>query len=101
MDEPEKYLNLHSGSVSTNEAKGGAGIFHGHDIADDEKTNILRFFHSVNEGLNALIEDKTIPMILAGVDYLLPIYREASTYQNVLKDGVIRKSRPGKPERTA
>ncbi len=90
MDEPERYLNLHSGSASTGEA----GIFHGHGIDDDEKKNILRFFQSVDEGLNVLIEDKTIPMILAGVDYLLPIYREASTYQNVLKDGIT-----GNPDR--
>lgn len=94
MDEPERYLNLHSGSVSTNQAKGGAGIFHGHGINEDEKKNILRFFHSVNEGLNALIEDKTVPMILAGVDYLLPIYREANTHQNVLKDSIT-----GNPDR--
>ena len=94
MDEPERYLNLHSGSVSTNEGRGGAGIFHGHSVADEEKTNILRFFHSANEGLNALIEDKTVPTVLAGVDYLLPIYREASTYQNLLKDAVI-----GNPDR--
>jgi hypothetical protein len=90
MDEPERYLNLHSGSVSTSEA----GIFHGHGIDEDAKKNILRFFHSVNEGLNALIEDKTVPLILAGVDYLLPIYREASTYKNLLKDGIL-----GNPDR--
>ena len=94
MDEPEKYLNLHSGSISMNEARGGTGIFHGHNVADDEKKNILRFFQSINVGLNALIEDKTTPMILAGVDSLLPFYREASTYQNLLRDSV-----PGNPDR--
>jgi hypothetical protein len=94
MDEPEKFLNLHSGSVSTNEAKGGTGIFHGHNIGDEEKNNILRFFHSVNAGLNTLIEDKTPPLVLAGVGYLLPIYREASTYTNLLKDSI-----EGNPER--
>lgn len=90
MDEPEQSLNLHSGSVSTGEA----GIFHGHGMDEDEKKNLLRFFHSVNEGLNTLIEDKTVPVILAGVDYLLPIYREASTYRNILADGI-----PGNPDR--
>jgi hypothetical protein len=89
MDEPERYLNLHSGSVSTSQARGGSGIFHGHGIGDEEKKSILRFFYTVNDGLNTLIEDKTIPMVLAGVDYLLPIYREASTYNNVLDDAVI------------
>ena len=90
MDGPERYLNLHSGSVSTR----NGGIFHGHGINEDEKKNILRFFQSVNEGLNTLIEDKTIPMILAGVDYLLPIYREANTYQNVLEGSIT-----GNPDR--
>lgn len=94
MDDPERYLNLHSGSVSQHEGKGGAAIFHGHNLADEEKTNILRFFQSVNEGLNNLLEDKKVPMVLAGVDYLLAIYREVTTYQNVLKDRV-----PGNPDR--
>jgi hypothetical protein len=94
MDEPERYLNLHSGSVSTSQARGGSGIFHGHGIGDEEKKNILRFFQTVNEGLNALIEDKTPPMILAGVDFLLPIYRQATTYNNLLEDAVI-----GNPDR--
>jgi hypothetical protein len=94
MDEPEKYLNLHSDSISLNPSKGGSGIFHGHGIEDAEKSRILRFFQSVNEGINNLIEDKTVPMILAGVEYLLPIYREANTYRNVLKDGVT-----GNPDR--
>jgi hypothetical protein len=93
-DEPEKYLNLHSASISTNEGKGGAAVFHGHSVSDEEKTNILRFFQSVNQGLSTLIETKTIPMVLAGVDYLLPIYREASSYQNILKDSVV-----GNPDR--
>lgn len=84
MDEPERYLNLHSGSASTQQG----GIFHGHGVDEDEKKNILRFFHEVNEGLNTLIVDKTVPMILAGVDYLLPLYREATTYQNILEDSI-------------
>lgn len=94
MDEPERYLNLHSGSISTSEGRGGTGIFHGHNIGDEEKKNILRFFHSVDQGLNSLVEDKTIPMVVAGVDYLLPIYREASTYNNLLEDGIT-----GNPDR--
>lgn len=94
MDEPERYLNLHSGSVSYSEGKGGAGIFHGHGIGDEEKKSISRFFHSVNEGLSTMIEDKTIPMVLASVDYLIPIYRETSTYKNILEDAVI-----GNPDR--
>jgi hypothetical protein len=91
MDDPERFVNLHSGGVRTKDG----GIFHGHSTDDDgEKKNILRFFQSVNEGLSRLIEDKTVPMILAGVDYLLPIFREANSYQNTLEEGII-----GNPDR--
>lgn len=93
-DQPEKHLNLHSGSVSVAEGRGGTGVFHGHNVADEDKTNILRFFQSVNEGLNTLLEDKTVPMVLAGLEYLLAIYREANTYQNVLEDSL-----SGNPDR--
>ena len=93
-DDPQRHLNMHSGSVSMGGGKAGAGIFHGHDPADDEKKNILRFFQSVNEGLNDLLEDKNLPMVLAGVEYLLPIFREASSHQNLLEDVI-----EGNPDR--
>lgn len=93
-DDPEKHLNMHSGSISTGEGKGGAGIFHGHNPADDEKKNILRFFQSVNDGLNDLLGEKNLPMVLAGVEYLLPIFREASSHQNLLEDVI-----EGNPDR--
>jgi Bacterial archaeo-eukaryotic release factor family 7 len=93
-DEPQKYLNMHSGSSSMGQGKGGAGVFHGHDPADEEKTNILRFFQSVDDGLKDLLDEKNIPMVLAGVEYLLPIYSEASSYQNLLEEAIV-----GNPDR--
>ena len=93
-DDPEKQLNMHSASVSLGDGKNSTGVFHGHDPADEDKANILRFFQSVNLGLNDVLVDKNLPMVLAGVDYLLPIYREASSYHNLLEDGII-----GNPDR--
>ena len=95
-DEPEKYLNMHSGTISMGQGKGGAGVFHGHDPSDEDKTNILRFFQSVDDGLHDLLDasQKNVPMVLAGVEYLLPIYREATSYQNLLEDAII-----GNPDR--
>ncbi|HEY3476412.1 MAG TPA: hypothetical protein VGK56_17490 [Anaerolineales bacterium] len=87
-DDPERFLNLHSGSKSTGHARGDGGIFHGHGAGEDDKKNILRFFQSINQGLNDLLQERTIPMVLAGVEYLLPIYREASSYNNLLKDEI-------------
>jgi hypothetical protein len=57
-------------------------------VADEEKTNILRFFHFVNQGVNNMSLDKTVPLVLTGVDYLLTIYREVNTYPNLLEECV-------------
>ena len=65
-----------------------------HRQASVDKENILHFFQSVNQRLGELLEDKNIPMILAGIDYLPPIYREACTYDNILEDSII-----GNPDR--
>ena len=35
-----------------------------------------------------MLEEKQIPMVLAGVDYLLPIYKEANTYPGLLDEGL-------------
>ena len=87
-DDPEKYLNLHSGSSSTNKSGGGTAIFHRQDPSEDEKKNILRFFRSINKELDELLEDKNLPMILAGVEHILPIYRTACTYDSLLEDSI-------------
>src|SRR5690349_7851579 len=90
IKDPQRDVNLHSGSMSANQARGGSAIFHGHNFADDEKKNILHFFQSINEGLHKLLEDKNLPMILVGADHILPIFREACTYDSILEDSLQR-----------
>jgi hypothetical protein len=95
-EDGEPSFNMVTGSPRSGEGRVGAGSLHGHGVDDDEKKDILRFFQSVNQGLNELLDasQKNVPMVLAGVDYLLPIYREASSYTNLLKDTI-----PGNPDR--
>jgi hypothetical protein len=96
MDEPEKHLDLHITGSSTGRGKAGGrpAIFHGQGVGEDDKTNILRFFHYFDQDLSALLEDQSTLMIPAGVDYLLPLYREANTYNNLLEEALI-----GAPEK--
>jgi hypothetical protein len=94
MDDPEKHTDFHTGTSNARAEGMRQAVFHGHGAKEaDEKTNILRFFQHINQGLNDLLEEQDIPMILAGVDYLLPIYREANTYASLLD-----KSLEGNPE---
>lgn len=93
-DQPEKHLDFHTDTDSVGRNKDRPAVFHGQGIGDEDKTDILRFFQYFNQKLNALLEDKSILMVPAGVDYLLPLYREANAYNNLLQEALI-----GSPER--
>ena len=62
-------------------ARPGKGVARG---ATRDDANISRFFSDVNKGIHELLQDKNIPLVLAGVDYLLPLYRQANTCPNLL-----------------
>ena len=38
--------------------------------------------------MHELLREETTPLVLAGVEYLFPIYREANTYPYLLEQGV-------------
>jgi hypothetical protein len=83
----ERNLQLHTvGPVGKGEQ---SAIFHGHGAGtDDAKANILKYFRRIDAGLSKFLRGEHAPLILAGVDYLLPIYKKANTYQYLLNDGV-------------
>ncbi|HML23028.1 MAG TPA: hypothetical protein PKD09_15350 [Aggregatilinea sp.] len=73
---------------------GQGGMFHGHSDSEElDKQDIKRYFQQVDRGLQDLFAEKRVPLLLAGVDYLLPIYREANSYQHLLDAGIL-----GNPE---
>jgi hypothetical protein len=90
FNDPEKRFQFHT----MTRTPGGKGerpaIFHGHGVAsaDDPKDYISRYFQRVDEGLHDLLRDEQAPLVLAGVDYLLPIYREANTYPHLVDEGI-------------
>lgn len=70
--------------------QGTRAVYHGGGAPDDAeaKNQILRYFQMVDRGLRDLLAEQTIPLVLAGVDYLLPIYHEANTYCCLLEQGI-------------
>lgn len=70
-------------------------IFHGQGVGvDDAKDNLLRYFRAVDHGLHPALRGEKAPLLLASVDYLRPIYRDANTYPYLLEEGIA-----GNPER--
>ncbi|HLW68702.1 MAG TPA: hypothetical protein VKS79_25515 [Gemmataceae bacterium] len=75
---------------------GGWGeIFSGQGVGiDDVKDDILRFFQMVNHGVHEHLRREQAPLVLAGVEFLWPLYRQANSYAQLLEQGI-----PGNPAR--
>ena len=86
-DDREKQLQSHTRSPGSGGGRGA--IFRGHgEGTDNAKDKILEYFRRIDKGLQHLLKDEQAPLVLAGVEYLFPIYREANTYPGLVDDGV-------------
>jgi hypothetical protein len=87
LDEPEKHLQFHTKTPGSTRDR--AAIFHGQGAGKDSvRNNILRFFQQIDRGLQKILREDPAPLVLAGVDYLLPIYREASSAPSLMEEGI-------------
>ena len=84
--EPEKQIRFRTGMSGGGE-RGAMVSGHGADI-EDTKDNILKYFRQIDRGLRTFLKDERAPLVLAGVDYLFPIYKDANTYPFLLEGGV-------------
>lgn len=81
-------------SASTFRAAGapanGGGNYHGIGGGNpDDKTNIAVYLEAVDDRLwEALLNKEHVPLLLAGVEYLIPIYRSVSDYKHVWDDAL-------------
>lgn len=55
----------------------------------DEKANIAMYFDEVDETLwKAILSNETAPLLLAGVDYMIPIYKSVAQYRHIWDDAL-------------
>jgi hypothetical protein len=98
-DDPEAQLQWHTSTVSP-AGRMRPAVFHGHGVGDgeDEKVNILRYFQLLDQGLSTIFREEDAPLVLAGVDYLIPIYREASSYRYLTDESISGNPKMWSPE---
>jgi hypothetical protein len=88
--DPDRYrtqLQYHTGAP----ARAGKrdAVFHGSGGGGpDNKDNILKYFRQIDQGLRELLHNESAPLVLAGVDYLMPIFREATKYPHLLDENI-------------
>jgi hypothetical protein len=96
LDDPQKSLQMHTASSPN---KAGHGMFHGQGAGEDEqKVLIEQYFNLVDKGLQGIFNEQQAPLILAGVDYLLPIYRKVSKYPHIMETGITGSPEHLRPE---
>lgn len=55
----------------------------------DEKTNIAMYFDEVDETLwKSVLSTENVPLVLAGVDYMIPIYKSVAKYKHIWNDAL-------------
>ena len=71
------------------------GRLHGHGVGIDDAdiTNLTRYFHRIDDGLKNILNQADAPLVLACVEYLAPIFREAASYRHILAPII-----PGNPD---
>jgi hypothetical protein len=92
----EKQLQFHTGTPTGSDQR--SAMFHGHDVREEEKERILKWFRTVDQELSNLLSDSQSPIVLAGVEYHFPIYKEAASNPHRVVEGISGNPEELKPE---
>lgn len=85
----ETHIQFHTGT-RTSGAPDRSPVYHGHGGGeDDAKAEIQKFFNLLDNGVSSLLADRAAPLVLAGVEFLLPIYRQVTDHSRVVEGGVV------------
>jgi hypothetical protein len=94
----ERNVQFHTRTPAAASGKSRrAASFHGHGgVADTSKANIEKYFRMIDRGMAELLQGESSPLVLAGFDYLLPIYREVNSYPHLVDASIT-----GNPDETS
>jgi hypothetical protein len=82
LDEPNANLQRVGGPEGS-----GKGVYFGHGAGKDaENKHLKAYFDAVDRGIQTLLKNDTRPLLIAGVEELIPIYQKANGY-NYLVEG--------------
>jgi hypothetical protein len=89
MDEALWYEMPHTELQMRSGGAGGTVLYHGHGLGDElRKEAISRYFQHVDRAVCELLRDSRKPLVLAGVPYYIPLYKELSRYGHICDDFV-------------
>jgi len=82
LDDPNANLQRAGGPEGS-----GKGVFFGHGAGKDtENGHLKEYFDRVDIGIQTLLKNDTRPLLLAGVEELIPIYKSANGYNYLIEN---------------
>jgi len=85
-DDHQASLQLHTSGPVGGITGRGSVTFHGQGDGSEsaKRDDLLRYFRLVAGGLKEFLRGDRVPLVLAGVEYLLQIYKEANAYPHLI-----------------
>ena len=87
-DAPETDMSSET-TFRLSEGGGGAAAYHGHGGGNnvDDKALVASSLEAADDVLwKEVLHDKTAPLLIAGVEYLIPIYKSVADYKYIWDD---------------
>lgn len=101
FEQAQRQAGLHTNSAG-HHGLGRADVAHsggGPGGGTDAKSEIETFFRQIDHGIRARMPEPGLPLVLAGVEFLIPIYRKVDTYPGTVNGGLPGNSEAlGSPE---
>lgn len=94
----QNRISTSKGGTSNPFQKAGSSHGQGSPETDDNRQQILQYFHIVDKGVFDYLNGEQAPLVIAGVEYLFPIYTEANTYPHLLEEGITGNQKISTPE---
>lgn len=80
--DPEKSLQFRTEVRTEGDAR--AASFHGQGAKDKQKKYIGSYFRKLDDELSSSDINKDLPMVIVGLDHLSSIFKEVSSYPNIV-----------------
>ncbi len=88
LDEYPRWSETHS-VAPANRAARSEGFHSQYNQKQVDKKQLLQFFHLVDQRLHKFLHAKQTPLVLAGVGYLIPIYKKVNSYHFLAPKAIV------------
>lgn len=85
---PDQHLQFHTRTPAEGGVRSAIYFGHGGEIDSIQKERMLKYFRFIDHEIKDKVGEYNTPLILACVDHLFSVYREASKYPLLFEEGI-------------